>query len=62
MSFLLLTLKDTDRLLLLAEDRHGHRGHQQETLSLGGEELTHTHTHGYFIIIIILQIHTFKYK
>lgn len=30
---------DTNRFLLLAEDRHGHGGHQQQTLSFGGEEL-----------------------
>ena len=29
----------TYSLLLLAEDRHGHRGHEQQTLSLGLEEL-----------------------
>ena len=37
----------SDRFLLLAEHRHGHRRHQQQTLSFGGEELKniqHTHT------------------
>lgn len=40
---------NTYSLFLLTEHRHGYRGHQEQALGLGVEQLWYTKTHNAFI-------------
>lgn len=60
-------ITSTDRLLLLTEHRHGHRGHQQQAVGLGVEELGDTtkvilsdQTNQRYLEIISIILHHFQ--